>query len=204
MTLLEEAESLILHQFSQSPKLNGLVRVLVTPFQEALEHLQKIHHGRYIDEAQGQTLDVIGDIVDFERQNMSDEEYRIRLKVAILLNHSQGTAGDVLAILYVLFGDTPAIEIEESSPNIAVFTFFKYPAVPTETLYSIIERAVPITTKCKFVDATPGTSTLENSIHASVLRDNQNQPLPPFRLDVTRFDESFFADFVKEEIYEQK
>ena len=205
--LLEEAESLILHQFSQSPRLNGLVRSLVMPFEEALVHLEKLrdgHHSRYIDEAQGKTLDVIGDIVDFERQNMSDKEYRIWLKVVILLNHSQGTANDVLAILHVLFGDTPLIQVDEYSPNVAMFTFFKYPDVPTKTLFSIIRRAVPITTKCQFVDASPGTSVPENSIHASVLRDNQNQPLPTFQLDVTRFDESVFADFFREEMYEQK
>lgn len=204
MNLLEEAESLILHQFSQSPKLNGLVRGLVTPFKEALEHLEKLHHGRYIEQAQGKTLDIIGDIVEFERQNMSDEEYRIWLKVVILLNHSQGTANDVLAILHVLFGDTPAIQVDEYSPNIAMFTFFKYPDVPTKTLFSIIRRAVPITTKCQFVDASPGTSSSKNSIHSSVLKDSENQPLPNFQLDVTRFDESVFADFFREEMYEQK
>lgn len=204
MNLLDEAESLILHQFSQSPKLNGLVRALVMPFEETLEHLEKLHHGRYIEEAQGKTLDIIGDIVDFERQNMSDEEYRIWLKVVILLNHSQGTANDVMAILHVLFGARPAIQVDEYAPNIAMFTFFKYPDVPTKTLFSIIRRAVPITTTCKFVDASPGTSTPKNSINASVLNDSQNQPLPTFQLDVSRFDESVFADFFREEIYEQK
>ncbi len=204
MNLLDEAESLILHQFSQSPKLNGLVRALVMPFQETLEHLEKLHHGRYIKEAQGKTLDIIGDIVEFERQNMSDEEYRIWLKVVILLNHSQGTANDVLAILHVLFGNTPAIQVDEHSPNIAMFTFFKYPDVPIKTLFSIIRRAVPITTVCKFVDASPGASPPKNTIHVSALKGGKNHQLPTFQLDVTGFDESVFADFFREEKYEQK
>lgn len=200
MTLLEEAESLMLHQFSQSPRFNGLVRALVTPFQELIEHLEKLHHGRYIDDAQGKTLDVIGSIVDFERQNMSDEEYRVWLKVVILLNQNHGTAKNVLAILHVLFGDTPAILVDEYSPNIVMFTFLKYPDVPTRTLFSIIRRAVPVTTVCKFVDASPGTTIPENSVRASLFEEDLNNSLPTFQLDMTRFDESVFADFFKEEV----
>jgi hypothetical protein len=35
MILVDEAESLLLHQFSQSPKLKALIRSLVKPFAEA-------------------------------------------------------------------------------------------------------------------------------------------------------------------------
>lgn len=202
MTLLEEAESLILYQFSQSPKFNGLVRGLVTPFQEVLDHVERLHNGRYIDEAKGHALDVIGDIVDFERQNMRDEEYRIWLKVAILLNQSQGTADGVLAILQVLFGDRPALQLDEYAPNVAMFTFFRYPDVPTKILFSIIRRAVPLTTKCQFVDASPGIASHENGTSVMGLKNNHNQELPTFQLDASRFDESIFADFFREKIHE--
>jgi hypothetical protein len=198
MDLLEEAESLILYQFSQSLKFNGLIRGLVTPFQEALDHVEKLHHGRYIEEGHGYTLDVIGDIVDFKRQDMRDEDYRVWLKVVILLNHSHGTANGVLAILQVLFGDRPDIQMDEYSPNVVMFTFFKYPTVPTKILFSIMRRALPLTTKCQFVDASSGASSLENRINATGFNSDRDQTLPTFQLDVSGFDDSVFADFFEE------
>ena len=193
MDLVAQAESLILYQFNQSPKITGLVKSLIKPLQEALDHVEKLHHGRYIDEACEYSLNVIGDIVDFKRQGMSDEEYRVWLKVAILLNHSQGTANGVFAILRVLFGDKPKIQVDEYTPNVAMFTFFSYPHVPTKILFSIIKHALPITTRCTFVDASSGPSTSEAIL--SISKDN----LPTFQLDVTGFDESAFADFFREE-----
>src|SRR5580704_11666749 len=88
MMLLLEAESLILHQFSRSPRLKGLVRCLVKPFQEALDEIGKLHHGNYLKQAYGQTLDVIGSIVGQARLEMSDEDYQPWIKVGIKLNTS--------------------------------------------------------------------------------------------------------------------
>jgi hypothetical protein len=195
MDLVAQAESLLLYQFSNSPKMIGLVKSLAQPLQEVFMHLEKLHHGCYIDEAYGYSLDVIGDIVDFKRQNMSDEEYRVWLKVAILLNHCQGTAYGVLAILKVLFGDRPAIQMDEYAPNLVMFTFFEYPAVPQKILFSIIRRALPLSTKCQFVDA--GSETPSHNNDTLGPKNNYKQSLPTFQLDVSRFDESVFADFFR-------
>jgi hypothetical protein len=168
-----------------------------------LEHLEKLHNGRYIDDAKGETLDVIGAIVMFPRQSMSDADYRVWLKVAILLNNSSGTPGCVLEILRVLFGETPPIQVDEYLPNVVMFTFFKYPDVPIDILFSIIRRAVPLGTDCQFVDASPGEPepVSEHCITTFGLKDG-HPSLPAFQLDVTRFDESFFADFFDRRIHE--
>lgn len=195
MNLVQEAESLMLNQFSASKRLNGLIKSMVMPIQEVMDHLEKLHHGRYIDEAKDGTLDVIGDIVDFPRNNMSDDAYRVWLKVAILLNNSQGTATSVFAILQVLFGARPHIQIDEYEPNIVMFTFFNYPNVPTKVLFSIIRRAVPLCTKCQFVNASSSPNRPENETH-----DKEKKALPAFQLDVSGFDESVFADFFMEDL----
>jgi hypothetical protein len=197
--LIMDAESLMLHQFSHSKKLNGLVKSMVMPFQEALDTLERLHYGRYIDEAQGRTLDVIGDIVDFPRSGMSDEAYRIWLKVAILLNNGQGTARSIFDILQVLFGDKPKIQVDEYVPNVVMFTFFQYPDVPTKTLFSIIRRAVPLSTNCQFVDASPAKRAAEDRTNALGIREDSKLDLPTFQLDVTGFDESVFAEFFEED-----
>ena len=59
MNLIDEAESLMLHQFKNSPKLNGLIRSLVAPLGEVDQLLQSMHHGRYIDEAASHRLDIL-------------------------------------------------------------------------------------------------------------------------------------------------
>jgi len=192
MNLVEEAEALLLHQFSNSPKLKGLTRSLVGPFQDALEHIDTLHNGRYIDEAEGNTLDIIGAIVDFTRNDLRDEEYRVWLKVAVLLNIGQGTAKSVFDILQVLFSYELAIQVDEYEPNVVVFTFFKYPKVPTKILFSIIRKAVPITAICQFVDASTG------AVKGDATARTKIKPLPVFQLDVSRFDESVFADFFEE------
>lgn len=197
--LVMEADTLMLHQFSHSKKLNGLIKSMVMPFQEALDTLKTLHYGRYIDEAHDSTLDVIGDIVDFPRNGMSDEAYRVWLKVAILLNNGQGTARSIFDILQVLFGDKPKIQIDEYEPNLLMFTFFQYPDVPTKILFSIIRRAVPLSTSCQFVDASSARRTAEDRTYAIGIREDSKRDLPTFQLDVTSFDESVFAEFFEED-----
>lgn len=199
MNLLSEAESLMLHQFSGSKKLNGLLKGMIMPLQESLDAVESLHHGRYIDEAHKSTLDTIGDIVDFPRSAMSDEAYRVWLKVAILLNNGQGTAKSVCDILQVLFGDSPKIQIDEYEPNVVMFTFFKYPEVPRKTLFSIIRRALPLSTTCQFVNASSEKRRANERKAPGPRIKSKAKTLPTFQLDVSGFDESIFADFFEED-----
>lgn len=194
MSLMEEAESLLLHQFSQSPKLKGLISSLVEPFGNADEELKRLHHGRYIDDAQGATLDIIGSVVGQPRYGMSDEDYRPWIKVAIYLNNSSGTAENVLTILSILFGKKPPIRMEEYAPNDVIFTFFEYPKFPTKTLFAIVRSATPVTTKCQFIRAEPTTSS-ESEIRSL----NTAGSLPAFRFDHTAFSQCYFADYFEGE-----
>jgi hypothetical protein len=192
MNLCDEAQSLLLYQFSQSPKLKALVRALVAPFDDADEELYQLHHGRYIDDAKDTTLDVIGSIVGQARLDMSDNDYRPWIKVAICLNNGCGTPENVLNILRILFDKIPPICMEEYPPNDVIFTFFEDPKFPPATLFAIIRSAVPVNTKCQFIRASfsrdSGVHMLENNV-----------PLPAFRLDFTAFSASYFADFFEGE-----
>ena len=179
MTLLAEAESLILHQFSRSPKLKGVVRCLVKPFQDALDELEKFHRGKYIEQAYGQTLDVIGSIVGQSRLQMTDEDYRPWIKVGIKLNTGAGAPEDVLGILSILYGTKPNLLMQEHAPNDVVFTLFALPKVPLMTLVNIIRHAAPVSTICPVICA-----------HSS----------PAFRFDTSPFTESHLAEFIEEKL----
>jgi hypothetical protein len=188
MNLIDEAESLLLHQFSQSPKLKALLRALVAPFHDVDEQVHKLHHGGYIDNAKGASLGVIGNIVGQSRLGMKDEDYRPWIKVAICLNNGCGTPENVLAILRILFDKTPPIRLEEFAPNDVIVTFFEHPKFPLPTLFAIVRSAMPVNTKCQFVRA---ESTAAIGVHMLEMND----PLPPFRLDFTPFSACYFADF---------
>ena len=48
MKLVDEAEGLLLHQFSKASILRVFIRSLVKPFAETYDVLEKLHHGRYV------------------------------------------------------------------------------------------------------------------------------------------------------------
>lgn len=190
MNLCEEAESLLLHQFSQSPKFKSLLLALITPFNDADVELQRLHHGSYIDQASDTTLDIIGSIVGQHRYDMNDEDYRPWIKVAICLNNSSGTPESVLTVLRILFGKQPPVTIKENLPNDVTFTFYERPKFPIETLFSIIRSATPVTTACHFNNASPPEEAA-NDFETTLLVSQKSV----FCLDITAFDRSYFADF---------
>lgn len=201
MTLTEEAENLLLHQFGDAKNIKALVRALVAPLQVAHEELQKLHHGRYIDNAQEETLDVIGAIVGQPRNDMTDDDdYRPWIKVAILLNNSSGTAKDIVNILKILYRKENSkenpVEINEYAPNIAEF-ILESPLYPESVIVSIIRSAVPVTTKCQFMFKQSAANSSMSAMSIHVIADEK--PLMPFQLDVSPFDQSYFLDFYQEE-----
>jgi hypothetical protein len=178
-SLMEEAESLLLHQFTHSPKLKGLVRALVKPFQEVLNLIHELHHGGYIDKASAQRLNVLGDIIGQPRKVMNDDDYRAWIDVGIRLNISAGTPEDVLAILNILYRQKPNFLMHEYQPNDVVFTLLSLPMAPLQAAFDIVRSATPATTVCHFVRA-----------------DKE----PSFRFDATAFSSSYFADYFEEDI----
>lgn len=189
MNLIDEAESLMLYQFSASQKLKALIRALVKPFYDADNEIAKLRNGHCIAQAQGATLNIIGSIVGQPRNDMSDEEYRPWIKVAICLNNSTGSAETVFTVLNILFGKKPPIQMEEYPPNDVVFTFFEYPKFSTTTLFAIVRSAMPIGTTCQFIKAASG---------ARLKVELSKATLSVFRFDHTAFSASFLADFFKE------
>jgi hypothetical protein len=49
------------------------------------------------------------------------------------------------------------------------------------------------------VDASSAAATVSNPANAMVIREDSKRDLPTFQLDVTRFDESVFAEFFEED-----
>lgn len=194
MNLMKEAESLLLHQFSRSSKLKGLLRSLINPFQEALEHLEKLGVSLYIDKAEGETLDIIGKIVGQERKGMSDEDYRPWLKVGVLLNTNAGTTENVLRIAYILYGSELKFSFDEHKGYV-IFTMLAPPRHTNKwVMDSILKKALPLSismdSKISYLPPPPLKSE-GLGINAKTTTKK------PFQLDMTAFSESFFSDFLE-------
>lgn len=177
--LVEEGQELLLYQFHSSRSLNALLKAILEPLQELFDECQKLNHGNYIKEASEHRLDVLGEILNFPRNGLDDETYRIWLSIAILLNDSCGTFNDIYKILHALFAQNLRVRIDEYAPNWLFLSFLfdlKTLGNNQAVLFYIIRKALPLCTKIQFIDAA----------------DNEK---PIFQFDVASFNHSAWAEF---------
>lgn len=94
-----QALSRLVTQFRSSDEIRGVLNALSAEIQAAENAAVACFAVRDIDAATGATLTSIGKIVAAcPRGTFTDAEYRIRIRVQILVNKSDGTAADLTAI----------------------------------------------------------------------------------------------------------
>jgi len=126
--LIVTALSRLTNQFSESPKLRGMVEAMVRPLQDALATIDQLRTERWPSTAIGVQLDGVGHIVGEPRNGRSDDEYRAAIAFRIFVNTSNATPGDLIQGLKTL---TRADEIQyiEQYPATAML-FTGGPTVP--------------------------------------------------------------------------
>lgn len=100
-----EAESRLLAQFDDAPKLHALVRALVGPLQTLEQAAFEVLEAFELGGAAGAQLDVVGGLVGESRQGRSDIAYRAYVQARILANSSDGAAGSIYGIARALLGE---------------------------------------------------------------------------------------------------
>lgn len=110
---VEEGLALLLTQFSGSEKLKNLLGALLGQLQETDDSFYALSNGGFIDNAQGDALDLQGKIVGQERGSMLDDEFNLWIKTRILLNHCQGTSEDIYGLLRVILDEGVPLKIVE-------------------------------------------------------------------------------------------
>lgn len=176
MKLVDEAESLLLYQFKDAPRLRGLVRSLIMSLQFIADDIAALSDGIHIDTASGNLLDILGRIVGQPRSGMSDDDFKTWLKIRIKLNRCNGTPEELLTILELLLGKNYSITLTEYQPNDAVFVLFDALSISPETVFSLIKTASSPGLRHHFIDANKAN---------------------PFRLDNSTFSSSQFAEFFR-------
>lgn len=91
-------------QFADSPKIVALVEAMAIERQRFEDWAHKVLTNIRVDNAEGVTLDIIGNLVRVQRLGRNDADYRKIVKVAIAANDSDGGAEQIIWIASELVG----------------------------------------------------------------------------------------------------
>lgn len=97
----------LLQQYANSPNLQGVLTAIINPIQDIESALTDMNTLRYLPNAQGAQLDVIGIIVGLARvAGQSDASYITALYGQIIVNVSQGDPEGLISAFHVFTGST--------------------------------------------------------------------------------------------------
>lgn len=140
-------EQRIIEQFKSKPLLLGLICSLITPLQELEFVYSDLWNKRWIDTAEGNQLEIIGEIVGLERQGMNDTEYRTALRFQIAINMSNGEWETMIAVTKELT-DASFVRIQERFPA-GIHLLSDGAAIPTN-LMQLLEQSAPAGVRVTF------------------------------------------------------
>jgi len=109
-----EALNNLLPIFQGKPILAKVITSYVEQIQDFENALFGVYWGRMLDYAVGVQLDGLGEIVGEPREGRNDDDYRVAIRVRILVNLSEGTPEQIIAILAAATGSV--IKIREYYP----------------------------------------------------------------------------------------
>ena len=105
--------SRLAQQFKGKPRIEGVLRVLLSEVDALEAAIQQVNSIWNIDDSEGAQLDAIGRIVGQERGSLDDPALRRWLAARVQANRSRGRAQDIQRVFAALAPDSdPAIEQE--------------------------------------------------------------------------------------------
>jgi hypothetical protein len=134
----------LLSQFRNSARLQELISI----FCAEIQSLENLYHELYdectLDTAVGAQLDIEGEIVGWPRMGLSDDDYRAMIKVAIVINQTDGDIPTGTYIISQIVG-LPVRYIQKGQAH-AEFQWINSVALPQtkiDLLNSVMEKIVP-------------------------------------------------------------
>jgi len=105
-THVEDAKARLLEQYKDTENIKKLVDIYSGQFQLSEDSGHDLFLNRTFEDAVGDQLDGIGEIVGEERLGRSDAKYRVALTARIATNNSEGTPEELIAIAALLTNGT--------------------------------------------------------------------------------------------------
>lgn len=134
---VEEAISNLIEFFKRKPKMVSTLTAFVNQIQDLEIMFFQLLNEVTLDNAIGVQLDGIGAIVGEEREGRNDDDYRLAIRVRILLNLSNGTPEEILTIVDTMLGDRD-LEFLEYFP--AAFTLQVVSKITTNTAIQVNKK----------------------------------------------------------------
>jgi hypothetical protein len=100
----EQAYGLFIDQFAEKPRLAALLASYTQEIQELEDAIWAVRVGRFLDNAEGAQLDVIGKLVGEPREGRADNIYKILINGKIRTNWSLGRPKDVIETMRLVQG----------------------------------------------------------------------------------------------------
>lgn len=93
-----------------SPNLVSLLSTYISEVQEAHTSASiPLLYQRTLDEAVGAQLDAAGAIIGTQRSGLTDNQYRVLIRLTAFASRTRGTVNDLLNVIYFGVGDRQAI-----------------------------------------------------------------------------------------------
>lgn len=103
---VEQGLDRLLEQYKGKIRIEGLLTPWLKQAQIVEDIAWEVITLRYLDTAEGVQLDVLGKIVGRKRAQLDDDTYRLRLKVQILINRSDGCPPTVQKVARLILAPT--------------------------------------------------------------------------------------------------
>jgi hypothetical protein len=101
----------LLSQF-RKPRIEGLLSALLTEVQKADDVYRGLYTGANLDDATNHLLDLVGAWLGVPRYGLSDDDYRLRLRVEIAILLSNGTMPDLIAVTRAALANSLSVRYE--------------------------------------------------------------------------------------------
>ncbi len=117
--LSDEAIRLLLAQYQETPRIQALIRSVTDRAQELETAIVSASENILsLDSAEGVQLDLLGEILGEARDGRDDDPYRRALRVRVLVNRSDGTIEQLIAIILLFeeMSGTDLVSVKELAP----------------------------------------------------------------------------------------
>lgn len=101
----EEAASRLVGAAWDKPRIKALLLCYINRIQEFEDQVYSYYLGRTLQGAVGKHVDILGAIVNEDRNGLSDADYKEVIKIKISILKSYGTVRDILALMTLVSSD---------------------------------------------------------------------------------------------------
>lgn len=119
------------------------IEVFTEELQEIIKALESILNSKNIDSNTGVWLDFIGSILGVERLGRSDEQYRVAIRLKILLNNSSGTTQEVQDIVKNFTSSTHTL-IGKFPSSLSGTLYLNGKQNNSSSLYDLVYNIIPL------------------------------------------------------------